>query len=91
MAECRHGIDQGSCADCSQPRVTPHADHPGQPDFGALWQAAHPDDGLGPWVTSRWDGTCRGCGERWEAGELIRYYAGEDGWLCGECGASPGG
>jgi hypothetical protein len=62
---------------------------PLHPDFGGLWDAANPADGLGPWLVSRYGGRCRGCGGVFEPGELIRYYAEEDGYLAECCGADP--
>jgi hypothetical protein len=94
VAECRHGIDQASCADCRPSRgiVTPHGIMELlPPDWGALWRAAHPDDGLGPWIESRWGGHCRGCGELFEPGDLIRKDFAEDGYLAECCGVSPDG
>jgi hypothetical protein len=63
--------------------------NPLNPDFGELWEKAHPDAGLGPWIVSLYGGICRGCGSRFEPGELIRYYAGEDGYLGECCGVDP--
>jgi hypothetical protein len=47
--------------------------------------------GLGSWRVSVYDGYCRGCGARFEAGELIRWYDGEQGWLAECCGVDPPG
>lgn len=58
-------------------------------DWQQLWDLAHPDSGLGPWIISQFGGRCRGCGNVFEAGELIRYYSGEDGYLGECCGVSP--
>jgi hypothetical protein len=44
------------------------------------------EEELGPWIESRFNGTCRGCGHRWEPGELIRKDPAEDAWICSECG-----
>jgi hypothetical protein len=52
----------------------------------AMWDMAFPASGLGPWMVSRYDGYCRGCGARFEAGELIRWYDGEGGYLAECCG-----
>lgn len=73
-------MDEGSCADCraGQARSAP------RPDFGALWEASQAE--LGPWIQARWDGSCRGCGGRIEAGEYIRFCPAEDGYLCSVCG-----
>jgi hypothetical protein len=71
--------------------LAPVLPQPQDYDWGALWRAASPDDGLGPWITSRWGGYCRGCGHRFEPGDLIRYYAGEDSYLAECCGVSPDG
>jgi hypothetical protein len=97
MSECRHGIEAGSCADCRRTLDTPVTRSQGsiaevmRPDFGALWRAANPDDGLGPWISSRWGGRCRGCGSLFEPGDPIRYYEGEDGYLAECCGGTPAG
>jgi hypothetical protein len=45
--------------------------------------------GLGSWRLSLYDGFCRGCGARFGAGELIRWYDGEMGWLAECCGVDP--
>jgi hypothetical protein len=58
-------------------------------DWGALWLIAHPQDGMRGWIVSRYGGRCRGCGNRFEPGELIRYYDGEDGYLAECCGVDP--
>ena len=101
MAECRHGIEAGSCADCREDRVRklyevppgiplpPVLPQPQGYDWAQLWDIANPDDGLRDWIVSRWGGRCRGCGSVFEAGDLIRYYAGEDGYLAECCGGSP--
>lgn len=64
--------------------------HPGtsEYDWAHLWAIAHPDDGLRDWIISQYGGRCRGCGSVFEAGELIRYYADEDGYLAECCGGS---
>lgn len=65
-------------------RLTPHSY-----DWQALWEMAQRGgDGLGSWRVSKWDGSCRGCGGRYEAGELIRWYDGEQGWLAECCGVT---
>jgi hypothetical protein len=58
-------------------------------DWEALWRMVQRSSGLGPWILSRYDGYCRGCGARYQAGELIRFYDGEDGWLAECCGVDP--
>ena len=55
-------------------------------DWAALHALSLSWDGLGGWREARWDGFCRGCGLRYAAGEPIRWYAGEDGWLGTCCG-----
>lgn len=50
----------------------------------AFAEAQERTDGLGPWISSRYDGRCAGCGGRWSSGDLIRYGEEEGGWL-GEC------
>jgi hypothetical protein len=52
----------------------------------ALWDLANPDSGLGPWMEARWPGFCRGCGDPWSPGDLIRRDAFEDGYLGTCCG-----
>jgi hypothetical protein len=42
--------------------------------------------GLGVWITSRYSGTCRGCGWRWEPGDKIRWSDDEQSYLCAVCG-----
>lgn len=61
---------------------------PGDYDWAELWRIAHPDDGLRDWIVSQYGGRCRGCGGLFEPGELIRYYADEDGYLAECCGGS---
>lgn len=58
-------------------------------DWESLWRMASRWSGLGIWVQSRYDGNCRGCGAAFRAGELIRWYDGEDGWLAECCGVDP--
>jgi hypothetical protein len=58
------------------------------PDWQRLWDIAQGTDGLGPWLLSRYMGHCRGCGKKYEAGDLIRYYEPEAGWLAECCGVS---
>ena len=58
-------------------------------DWARLWELACSE--YGPWILSRYDGRCRGCGNAFEAGELIRYYTPEDGYLAECCGVSPDG
>jgi hypothetical protein len=57
-----------------------------------LWEmvieAGERSDGLGPWVSARYSGTCCGCGGRWMPGDLIRASDDDGGWLCGGCGGS---
>jgi hypothetical protein len=60
-------------------------------DWAALWLVAHPDDGLGPWIVSVWGGRCRGCGELFDPGDLIRRYEDENGYLAECCGSLPAG
>jgi hypothetical protein len=62
---------------------------PLNPDFGELFEVANPEDGLHPWITSLYGGICKGCGNRFEAGELIRRYDPEEGYLAECCGADP--
>lgn len=57
------------------------------PDWERLWELASGE--WGPWLVSRYDGHCRGCGQKFEAGELIRWYAPEQGYLAECCGVSP--
>lgn len=40
----------------------------------------------GPWVQAGYSGSCKGCGERIEEGDMIRYAQGEGGFVCAECG-----
>lgn len=58
-------------------------------DWEALWRMVQRSSGLGPWRVSIWDGFCRGCGARFAAGELIRFYEPEMGWLAECCGVDP--
>jgi hypothetical protein len=68
----------------SHGRGTPHSY-----DWEALWRMAQHASGLGSWRVSQYDGNCRGCGQRFEAGELIRWYEDEMGWLAECCGVDP--
>lgn len=58
-------------------------------DWESLWRMVQRSSGLGTWILSRYDGYCRGCGARYAAGELIRFYEAEDGWLGECCGVDP--
>ena len=95
MGSCRHGLDQASCLDCRPTRalITPHTQRYGtiaeilNPDFAALFAQAQRGDGLGRWITAQYDGICRGCGFRWEPGDMIRFAESEDGFVCSECGS----
>jgi hypothetical protein len=51
-----------------------------------MWDMAFPGDGLHPWMNARWDGHCRACGKPYQAGDLIRFYDGEGGYLAECCG-----
>ena len=53
------------------------------------WAAWH-GEFAGPlsWIEARFGGTCRGCGLRYEVGELIAYDEDEGGWICWDCGQS---
>jgi hypothetical protein len=42
---------------------------------------------VGPVIEAQYGGRCRGCGDRWEPGDLIAYGEDEDGWLCSSCAA----
>jgi hypothetical protein len=60
---------------------------PNSPQFWqAMWDMAFPGDGLHPWMNARWDGHCRACGKPYQAGDLIRFYDGEGGYLAECCG-----
>jgi len=39
----------------------------------------------GPLIETLYHGRCRGCGDRWQPGDLICWDEGEDGWVCGGC------
>jgi len=87
---CRHGLDQASCADCRPTRALITPNGIGEilnPDWAALFAQAQRGDGLGRWITAQYDGICRGCGERWEIGDLIRFAESEGGFVCRECGS----
>lgn len=56
-------------------------------DWPALMEAAQTGE-LGPWITSAYRSVCRGCGERWEEGEQIRFSEDEGGWICFSCGSA---
>jgi hypothetical protein len=58
-------------------------------DWESLWRMSQRATGLGSWRLSLYDGFCRGCGARFGAGELIRWYDGEMGWLAECCGVDP--
>ncbi len=87
---CKHGLESG-CLDCRPTRALVTPDGIAEilnPDFAALFAQAQRGDGLGRWITAQWDGICRGCGERWTAGEdLIRFAESEGGFVCQECGS----
>lgn len=85
VSMCMHRTPRIVYVDPRRIVVVPSA--PGDYDWAALWAVAHPDDGLGPWIEAIWEGVCRGCGERWEPGDLIRRSEFEDGYLCAFCGA----
>jgi hypothetical protein len=78
------------CADCAsgvrRPVQTPGA---GSLDWGQMAEtvASAGADPLGPWVVSRYEGTCRACGNRWEPGDRIRADDEEGGWICEACGS----
>lgn len=55
-------------------------------ELSALAEIEQPD--MSRWAPARWDGTCAGCGFRWEPGDLIRYCEDEQGWICSECGST---
>lgn len=38
------------------------------------------------WIEARYGGTCLGCGERYEVGELIAFDDVAEGWICWDCG-----
>jgi hypothetical protein len=86
LARCeRHDIS--SCADCRQPvAVTFPARYPH--DWEELSDTAAYGDQRGKWISSQYDGNCRACGERWEAGDLIRFDPEEQGWVCYFCGSA---
>jgi hypothetical protein len=82
---CIHDLEQSSCSLCSQSRGIAQflpADWDRLADLA--FRAA--TDQLGVWIESRYNGTCRGCGDRWEPGELIRYDDAAGGWVCALCG-----
>jgi hypothetical protein len=56
------------------------------PDWQSLWLMVSESDGMGGWFHSRYDGYCTGCGQRYESGALIRYFADEHGYLGTCCG-----
>ena len=58
-------------------------------DFGALFEMSQRE--LGQWFPSRYDGWCRGCGAPVAAGDMIRWYAPEDGYLGTCCGGDAAG
>jgi hypothetical protein len=72
---CIHELDRRFCADCNGTAKRTAA-------------AARPDlSGFGPWFTARRAGTCGGCEEAIEPGDMIRAD-GECGYACWECGES---
>jgi hypothetical protein len=80
---CRHDMPAAVCADC-RPKAAPSWD-------GLAVLAAGAEErrnGLGPWIEARYYGTCRGCGQRWEPGDLIAHDDDEDGWICTVCGSA---
>jgi hypothetical protein len=74
-------LPQAACAHCRKDRRVVTAV---LPDFGALAETAGDRD-TGPAIEALYYGTCRGCGERWEPGDMITYSEGEDGWVCVQC------
>lgn len=92
---CKHLLTRSSCAQCMITVVPDERQPPGTftlrngYDWAALWELAFPPAGLYPWISSRYGGRCRGCGERFEPGDLIRYDEAEAGYLAGCCGDSP--
>jgi hypothetical protein len=65
-----------------------NGEDPLNPDWQKLFELSVSGDGTGRWITAQYDGICRGCGYRWEAGEdLIRFAESEDGYVCSECGS----
>lgn len=57
------------------------------PDFPAIteYAAAGEVKGTGPLFSSRYDGRCRGCGNRWHEGDFIAWSGDEDGYVCADC------
>lgn len=67
----------------------PRAGAAGDNDWADLASAAQAEQeaAFGRWIPSKYDGTCQGCGYRWEAGEMIRFSNDEQAWVCSECGS----
>ena len=76
-------LPAGMCDHCRRRRVVTAV----PVNFAALAELA--EQGLerevGPFIEARYEGTCRGCGGRWEPGDFIAFAAGEDGWICADC------
>lgn len=56
-------------------------------DWTGLMELAETTLGLGPWTLAQWSGRCKGCGERYEDGDTVRYSEDEGGMVCLGCGA----
>jgi alpha-D-ribose 1-methylphosphonate 5-phosphate C-P lyase len=55
-----------------------------------LWEIAEGvlTSSTGPLIAARYDGRCRACGSRWEAGDNIAFDEDEGSWVCEDCAAS---
>jgi hypothetical protein len=83
----KHGLRW--CGDCAPPPAVPVARQGGGVlpglDFAGLYAKVAEDEQYGPWITASYPGACRGCGERWDDGDLIRFSEDESGWVSTCC------
>lgn len=78
----RDQLPKAICAHCRADRSVVTAV---LPDFAVLAEMASERDDTGPAIEAQWEGTCRGCGERWSPGDLIGFSEGEDRFVCVDC------
>ena len=89
LAMCEHGRPRNSWRAWLSAGGRPEGE---QAERIAFWEQladiAERWNGLGPWCTALYRGTCCACGRRWEEGDQIRMSAEDGGWVGSCCGSA---
>jgi hypothetical protein len=91
-ADCRprHAITagpKGGWYGTDRYQLGPESNWPALAEQAAVAAEAEAQADMGPEIEARYSGTCRGCGQRWDPGEYIRFSEDEGAWLCAVCGS----